>query len=62
MEPPPTWSPDGDRSAAAARAGSGVHSPLARVVEFLQCDAPVAGVQPREQEAFEMWCAWVRQQ
>jgi len=31
------------------------------LIEFLQCDAPVTGVQPREQQAFNMWCAWVRQ-
>ena len=30
------------------------------LIEFLQCDAPFAGLQPREQQAFDMWCAWVR--
>ncbi|MEO5739249.1 MAG: hypothetical protein ABIS29_01460 [Vicinamibacterales bacterium] len=32
------------------------------LIEFLQCDTPVPGVQPTEQRAFDMWCAWVRQQ
>ena len=31
------------------------------LVEFLQCDAPVAGLQPYEQKVFDMWCAWVKQ-
>ena len=29
------------------------------LVEFLQCDAPTAGLQPSER-AFDMWCAWVK--
>lgn len=28
------------------------------LVEFLQCGVSVPGLQPYEQQAFEMWCAW----
>lgn len=31
------------------------------LVEFLQCDASVPGLQPYEQQVFDMWCSWVRQ-
>lgn len=31
------------------------------LVEFLQCDVSVPGLQPYEQQVFDMWCAWVRQ-
>ena len=31
------------------------------LVEFLQCDMPVPGLQPYEQKVFDMWCAWVKQ-
>jgi hypothetical protein len=31
------------------------------LVDFLQCDAPVAGLKPYEQQVFDMWCKWVKQ-
>jgi hypothetical protein len=31
------------------------------LVEFLQCDTVVPGLQPYEQQAFDMWCSWVAQ-
>ena len=31
------------------------------LVEFLQCDATVPGLQPYERQVFDMWCDWVRQ-
>lgn len=31
------------------------------LVEFLQCDMSMPGLQPYEQQVFDMWCAWVRQ-
>ena len=31
------------------------------LVEFLQCDISVPGLQPYEQQVFDMWCAWVKQ-
>ena len=31
------------------------------IVEFLRCDVPAAGLQPYEQQVFEMWCSWVTQ-
>ena len=30
------------------------------LVEFLQCDASVPGLQPYEQQVFDMWCSWVK--
>lgn len=29
------------------------------LVEFLQCDIALPGLQPYEQQVFDMWCAWV---
>jgi hypothetical protein len=29
------------------------------LVDFLQCDVPAPGLQPYEQQVFEMWCSWV---
>jgi hypothetical protein len=31
------------------------------LADFLQCDASVPGLQPYEQQVFDMWCAWVTQ-
>lgn len=31
------------------------------LVEFLQCDAGLPGLEPYEQQVFDMWCAWVKQ-
>lgn len=31
------------------------------LVEFLQCDASVPGLQPYERQIFDLWCAWVKQ-
>jgi len=31
------------------------------LVEFLQCDVSVPGLQPYEQQVFDMWCSWVKQ-
>ena len=31
------------------------------LVECLQCDTSVPGLQPYEQQVFDMWCAWVTQ-
>jgi hypothetical protein len=31
------------------------------LVEFLQCDLPVPGLQPYEQKVFDTWCSWVKE-
>lgn len=31
------------------------------LIAFLQCDATVTGLQPYEQQVFDMWCSWVKQ-
>jgi hypothetical protein len=31
------------------------------LVEFLLCDTSGPGLQPYEQQVFDMWCAWVKQ-
>jgi hypothetical protein len=31
------------------------------LVQFLQCDMSVPGLQPYEQQVFDMWCSWVKQ-
>ena len=31
------------------------------LVEFLQCDVSVPGLEPYQQKVFDMWCSWVRQ-
>jgi len=31
------------------------------LVEFLQCDLAVPGLEPYEQKAFDTWCSWVKE-